>query len=64
MASFYRDLTKILSDNGYAFFRSGKGDHEIWLNKETGKKATVDAGITSWHTANEILKKAGLPKAF
>jgi predicted RNA binding protein YcfA (HicA-like mRNA interferase family) len=64
MASFYRDLTKILSDNGYVFSRSGKGDHEIWLNKETGNKVTVDAGITSRHTANEILKKAGLPKAF
>jgi predicted RNA binding protein YcfA (HicA-like mRNA interferase family) len=64
VANFYRDLTKILSDNGYTFSRSGKGDHEIWLKKETGKKATVDAGISSRHTANEILKKAGLPKAF
>jgi predicted RNA binding protein YcfA (HicA-like mRNA interferase family) len=64
MANLYRDLTKILSRNGFDFLRSGKGDHEIWLNKETGKKATVDAGITSRHTANEILKKAGLPKAF
>jgi predicted RNA binding protein YcfA (HicA-like mRNA interferase family) len=64
MANFYRELTKILSENGYAFFRSGKGDHEIWHNKQTSMKATVDAGITSRHTANEILKKAGLPKAF
>ena len=64
MANLYRDLTKILLKNGFAFIRSGKGDHEIWLNEETGKKATVDAGITSRHTANEILKKAGLPKAF
>ena len=64
MANFYRELTKILSENGYAFLRSGKGDHEIWLNKVTCKKATVDAGITSRHTANEILKKAGLLKAF
>jgi predicted RNA binding protein YcfA (HicA-like mRNA interferase family) len=64
MANFYRELTRLLSKSGYTFSRSGKGDHEIWLNKETGKKATVDAGITSRHTANEILKKAGLPKAF
>jgi predicted RNA binding protein YcfA (HicA-like mRNA interferase family) len=64
MANFYRDLTRLLSENGFAFFRSGKGDHQIWLNKETGNKVTVDAGITSRHTANEILKKAGLQKAF
>ncbi len=64
MANFYRDLTRILIENGYTHFRAGKGDHEIWLNKETRRKLTVDAGITSRHTANEILKKAGLPKAF
>ena len=58
MANFYRDLTRILADQGYAHFRAGKGDHEIWINKETGKKVTVDAGIKSRHTANEILKKA------
>lgn len=64
MANFYRDLTKILTENGYAFFRPAKGDHEIWQNPKSGKKVTVDAGIASRHTANEILKKAGLPKAF
>ena len=64
MANFYRDLTRILADCGYIHFRSGKGDHEIWQNPKTGRKVTVDAGISSRHTANEILKKAGLPKAF
>ena len=64
MASFYRDLTKILTEAGFELLRSGKGDHEIWINALVGKKVTVDAGIKSRHTANEILKKAGLPKAF
>jgi predicted RNA binding protein YcfA (HicA-like mRNA interferase family) len=64
MASLYRELTKILSTNGYSFLRSAKGDHEIWRSESTGMKVTVDAGIASHHTANEILKKAGLPKAF
>ncbi len=64
MASLYRELTKILSANGYSHFRSAKGDHEIWQHGASGMKVTVDAGIRSHHTANEILKKAGLPKAF
>ena len=64
MANFYRELTKILSEHGYSHFRSGKGDHEIWKSDSNENKVTVDAGITSRHTANEILKKAGIRKAF
>ena len=64
MANFYRDLTRLLTDAGFSHFISAKGDHEIWLNQKSGDKVTVDAGISSRHTANEILKKAGLPKAF
>jgi predicted RNA binding protein YcfA (HicA-like mRNA interferase family) len=64
VAKLYRELTKILVANGYSYFRSAKGDHEIWQNQSTGMKVTVDAGIGSHHTANEILKKAGLSKAF
>ena len=64
MANHYRDLTKLLNIAGFELFRTGKGDHEIWADRKTGKKVTVDAGINSRHTANEILKKAGLPKAF
>ena len=64
MANFYRDLTKLLNNAGYELLRTEKGDHEIWADRKSGKKVTVDAGINSRHTANEILKKAGLPKAF
>jgi predicted RNA binding protein YcfA (HicA-like mRNA interferase family) len=64
MASLYRDLTILLSKAGFELLRSGKGDHQIWQNKKSGAKVTVDAGIGSRHTANEVLKKAGLPKAF
>lgn len=64
MASFYRDLTKLRNNAGFELLRTGKGDHEIWADRKSGKKVTVDAGINSRHTANEILKKAELPKAF
>ena len=64
MANFYRDLVKILRDAEFEFKRAGNGDHEIWWNPKTGKRLTVDRGITSRNTANGILKEAGLSKAF
>jgi predicted RNA binding protein YcfA (HicA-like mRNA interferase family) len=64
MADFYRQLTDILRANGYRLFRAGKGSHEIWLHSITGKRVTVPQTTKSRHTANEVLKQAGLTKAF
>ena len=55
---------KILRQADYRFHRSAKGDHEIWRHPETGRQVTLDAGTKSRHTANEVLKQAGLPKEF
>jgi hypothetical protein len=44
------------------FDRQGKGDHEIWLCPKARRPITVDNDIKSRHTANGILKAAGLPK--
>jgi hypothetical protein len=43
---------------------SGRGDHEIGWNPQSGVRVTVDRKLGSKVTANEILKDAGLPKAF
>ena len=64
MADFYRDLIKLLRASGYEFKRQGRGDHEIWWHPTTGVRLTVDKKLRSRVTANEILKDAGLPKAF
>jgi predicted RNA binding protein YcfA (HicA-like mRNA interferase family) len=64
MNDFAPAVRTILAQNGYMFARSGRGDHEIWSNRDTGKKVVVDGRIKSRHTANGILKQAGLPKAF
>lgn len=58
------DLRRILRRAGFVLLRQGKGDHEIWHNPETRVLLTVDAGVKSRHTADAILKKASLPKAF
>ena len=60
---YYRELTKMLMDAGFVKVEGGKGSHERWQNSETAKAVTVPRS-KSRHTANEVLKQAGLPKAF
>lgn len=64
MADFTRELKKLLNDAGCYFERQGRGDHEIWYSPITDKRFVVDQKIKSRHTANAVLKQAGLPKAF
>lgn len=58
------DLKRRLQASGCRFERQGKGDHEIWYSPITNRRFPVDDKIRSRHTANGVLKQAGLPKAF
>jgi hypothetical protein len=62
--SFSTQLKKLLSEAGCKFERQGKGDHEIWYSPITNRRFVVDNSIKSRHTANAVLKQAGLSKAF
>jgi hypothetical protein len=64
MADFYARLTEILLANGYPPLRPGKGSPEICYSRASGRQVTVPRTTNSRHTANEILKQAGQPKAF
>jgi HicA-like toxin of HicAB toxin-antitoxin system len=64
VAGYTGPLKKILKENGCRFERAGKGDHEIWYSPISGKRFPVDSDIKSRHTANAVLKQAGLEKAF
>ena len=64
MADYTPKLKKILREAGCYFERKGKGDHEIWHSPKTGIRFPVDSKIKSRHTANGVLKQAGLPKSF
>jgi hypothetical protein len=57
-------LKKILTEAGCYFERPGKGDHDIWYSPLTQRCFVVDSAIKSRHTANAVLKQAGLPKQF
>lgn len=64
MAGFTPDVKKILTKNNCKFHRPGKGDHEIWYSPITNRCFPVDSDIKSRHTANGIMKQAGLDKCF
>jgi hypothetical protein len=57
-------LKKLLLEADCVLKRQGKGDHEIWYSPITDRRFVVDGSIKSRHTANAVLKQAGLPKAF
>jgi hypothetical protein len=63
-ASLTPALKKLLLEAGCSFERQGKGDHEIWYSPISDRRFVVDSAIKSRHTANAVLKQAGLPKAF
>lgn len=64
MSNYTPKLKKILREAGCYFERPGKGDHEIWYSPITNIRFVVDNSIKSRHTANAVLKQAGLPKRF
>ncbi len=64
MKGYGREVREKLKEAGWEFLRHGKGDHDIWHNPGTGQKVTVPVKLLSRHTANGILRDAGLPKAF
>jgi hypothetical protein len=61
---FDRRLRELLSEAGCYLVRQGKGSHEIWFSPITRRNFPVPIGIPSRHTANALLRQAGLPKAF
>jgi predicted RNA binding protein YcfA (HicA-like mRNA interferase family) len=64
MTSFTPDVIRVLLANSCHFVRHGRGDHDIWYSPITGRHFTVDARILSRHTANAVMKQAGIRHKF
>jgi predicted RNA binding protein YcfA (HicA-like mRNA interferase family) len=60
---YYREIVRRLAAAGWVRTVGGKGSHEKWAHPQTGRIVIVPQS-KSRHTANEVLKQAGLPKAF
>ena len=62
MNGYYELIIKALKEQGFFRIEGGKGSHEKWTN---GKHlAIVPFSTKSPHTANQILKDAGIGKRF
>lgn len=62
--NYYRDVVHLLEDEVGAYYvRAAKGSHERW-NTANGKRLTIPRNLYDRHTANGILKQAGLRKHF
>ncbi|MCL2188075.1 MAG: type II toxin-antitoxin system HicA family toxin [Defluviitaleaceae bacterium] len=64
MANYDDKLKRILMDNNCHFVRAGKGSHAVWYSPIKDKNFSVNKGIKSKVSANEILKDAGIKKHF
>ena len=64
MAEYEKKIRQILIQHGGHFVRHGKGDHDIWYSPLTNKHITIDGKIKSRHSANAIMKQAGVDYKF
>jgi len=59
---YYKLVTEQLLAHGYTHLRAAKGAHEAWTN---GVRIQVlSRNISSRHTANGIMKQAGISYRF
>ena len=59
-SGFYPQLRDILVAIGCTLIRQGKGSHEVWHSPINGRTFPVAVTVQSRHTANGILKSAGI----
>jgi hypothetical protein len=64
LRGFYRAIIEKLRENGCWFERTAKGDHELWHSPITDRSFTVDRHCMSRHTANAVMKQAGIDHRF
>ena len=60
---YYDEIARLLRQAGWTKTDGGKGSHEKWRDAG-GTRVVIVPRSKSRHTANEVLKQAGLPKAF
>jgi len=61
---YYKEIVQTLQAHGCLFKRVGKGDHEVWFSPITNRTFIVDRGSLSRHTANAVMKQAGIDRKF
>jgi predicted RNA binding protein YcfA (HicA-like mRNA interferase family) len=62
MNGYYPLVIEQLRLHGFAYRRQGKGSHEIWGSG--GVNVAVPRNLPSRHTANAIMRQAGINHHF
>lgn len=62
MNGYYAILKHILEEHGCYKHREARGSHELWFSPMTQQYFPVSVSCQSRHTANGILKQAGIKK--
>jgi predicted RNA binding protein YcfA (HicA-like mRNA interferase family) len=60
VAEYEKKVRAVLKENACYFVRRGKGSHDIWFSPVAGTMLPVPTKIPSRHTANAIMKEAGI----
>lgn len=60
---FYKEIIAQLKRAGYRRGQGGKGSHEKWIAPD-GMRVLVPRSTKSRHTANAIMKNAGIDHKF
>lgn len=61
---FYKDIVKLLRAHGFEYWKNAKGSHEYWRHKEGHPVVLVAPNSLSRHTANNVMKSAGIDHRF
>ena len=61
---YYRDIRNLLKEHGFTYEGNAKGSHEKWYDSLNDKTVTIPYNLKSRHTANGILKSAGIDQKF
>lgn len=61
MNGYYEQIAKLLRAHGYKLLRQ-TGSHQIWTNGK--RNQTVSTNCYSRHTANGIMRQAGIDHRF
>jgi predicted RNA binding protein YcfA (HicA-like mRNA interferase family) len=59
---FYDLVVAALREHGFVYWKQGKGSHEKWRKGEI--RVLVPFNCESRHTANAVMKAAGIDKHF
>jgi predicted RNA binding protein YcfA (HicA-like mRNA interferase family) len=64
MNGYFQQVCALLRDHGWEYYKPGKGSHQKWKKTQGGQVVLVPFNCYSRHTANAVLRDAGIDHKF